>query len=313
MTIQQPTIMNRKKNKPSRGATIVCAITLSNIPFKTGQANGSGIGKYVYFIPSNQIIAWPTIADNLEDAPNEECYTGYDGDFEIHPDAKWIRVYNTQGEGVVTSDPLGEVDSRLFTNKLSYRFPKLTNEALVLSNAVVNGDGVFIAWHDGAYRVIGHKQYCCTVNPNANTGNTAGSSKGITFEASSPDYKAMPIYRGRILLEDGVLDCESDTFFNYSDMSTNLPKTYEVEGGNTARFSALSQQGRMQLEGTGDIVVEVSVDGENYAAVEHSVAFENGMAIVPCSFVIGDYVRVSATTLTVVKVNWNNVNLAERS
>ena len=137
--------MKSKKNKPSHGVAIVCAIALSNIPFKTGQVNGSGIEKYVYFIPSQHIVRWPAIADTLEDAPNEDCYTGYDGDFEILPDTKWIRVYNTQGEGVVTSDPLGETDSRLFTNKLSYRFPKLTSEAMVLSNAVVNGDGVFVA------------------------------------------------------------------------------------------------------------------------------------------------------------------------
>ena len=295
------------------GATIILALALTNVPFSTGQVNGSGIGKYVYFIPADQIEAWPTIADNLQDTDNPDCYTGYDGDFEIHPDAKWIRVYNTQGEGVVTSEAVGDADSKLFANKLSYRFPKLTGPAAVLSNAIVNGDGVFLAWHDGAYRVIGHRHYITTVNPNANTGSTAGSSKGITFEASCHDHKSMPIYRGLITLEDGVLDCASDTFLNYENMSTNYQKEYEVEDGTTVRFTALSQQGRIHLEGHGRIVLEVSVDGKTYKAVDHSVAFENGVAIVPFQFIIGDNVRITAESLDYVLVNYNNVNIAERN
>ena len=191
---------------------IIAALTLTNVPFSTGQVNGSGIGKYVYFIPSDQIEAWPTIADNLEDAETADEYIGYTGSFVLKTGAKWIRVYNTQGEGEVTSTPTGEADSKLFTNKLSYRFPKLTSQSLVLANAVVNGDGVFVAWHDGAYRIVGDKHYHCTVDPNVTTGNSAGSSKGITFEASCPCHKIMPIYSGDIVLADGVLDCATDEF-----------------------------------------------------------------------------------------------------
>lgn len=194
------------------GATIVLALALANVPFGIGNVNGSGIGKYVYFVAADDIVSWPTITDNLADAESESAYIGYTGNFTLKTGAKWIRIYNTQGEGEVTSEATGEADSKLFTNKLTYRFPKLTGPAAVLANAVVNGDGVFIAWHDGAYRVIGDKHYRCDVNPNATTGNTAGSSKGITFEASCPNHKMMPIYSGTLELSDGTLDCSTDEF-----------------------------------------------------------------------------------------------------
>ena len=193
-------------------ATIIAVLALTNVPFKNGQANGSGIGKHVYFIPSDQIEAWPTITDNLDDAESESAYIGYTGSFTLKTGAKWIKIYNTQGEGVVTSEPTGEKDGRLFLNKLSYRFPKLTGPALVLANAVVNGEGVFVAWHDGAYHIIGDKHYGCTVNPNVTTGAAAGDSKGITFEASCPCHKIMPIYSGDIVLAEGTLNCATDEF-----------------------------------------------------------------------------------------------------
>ena len=194
------------------GATIVLALALSNVPFTIGQANGSGIGKYVYFIASDQITAWPTITDNLTDAAEADEYIGYDGSFTLKSGAKWIRIYNTQGEGVLSAEATGERDSKMYVNKLSFRFPKLTPEAAVLSDAVVNGDGVFVAWHDGYYRIIGHSHYRCDVTPNVTSGDAAGSSKGVTFEAECPDYKALPIYKGNIVLADGTLNCDTDEF-----------------------------------------------------------------------------------------------------
>ena len=87
----------------------------------------------------------------------------------------------------------------------------------------------------------------------------------------------------------------------------NYMKNYtgQIEDGDTLRFEAVGSDGRMHIEGTGDITMEVSVDGVNYATVEHDVEFESGVAIAPFHFVIGDHVRLSATTLTKVIVNYN--------
>ena len=92
-------------------------------------------------------------------------------------------------------------------------------------------------------------------------------------------------------------------------MSTNKLENYteRIEGGNTVRFDALGKEGRIHLEGSGPINVEVGVDGVNYKEVEHGIEFDNGVAIAPISFYIGDKVRISATTLTKVSINYNDL------
>lgn len=295
-----------KRQKTNR--TIIAAVAIADVPFRIGQANGSGIGKYVYFMPSDSILGWPSISNNIVDAATAAHYVGYVGDFAVAPGACWIRIYNTQGEGRMSAEPMGARDSIMFANRLSYRFPKLTMSAMKLSNAVVNGDGVFVAWHDGAYRVVGNKHYRCDVTPSVTSGDAAGSAKGITFEAECPDYKALPIYKGKLVLEDGILDCNTDSFINYEDMNTNKISDYSKQiEGNSVRFEALGKEGRVHLEGSGPIVMEVSVDGVNYDTVEHEVEFSNGVAIAPFDFYLGDHVRISATTLTMVKVNYNDL------
>ena len=91
-------------------------------------------------------------------------------------------------------------------------------------------------------------------------------------------------------------------------MKPNKTENYteRIENGNTVRFEAIGRDGRMHIEGSGDIVVEVGVDGVNYTTVEHNVAFVDGKVDAPVQFYIGDKVRLSASTLTKVSINYNN-------
>ena len=95
-------------------------------------------------------------------------------------------------------------------------------------------------------------------------------------------------------------------------MSINQIKQLKTEG-NSVRFEAQSNEGRIHLEGTGAIVCEVSTDGEHYRTVEHEEEFDvNGVCEAPFKFYIGDRVRFSATTLTKAWINNENVQLANR-
>ena len=289
----------------------------NDIIHEIGSVNPSGISDEVYFIAKKHIAKWPPIKDNIMEALISGEYVQYgDGeDIEIETvdGMPWTRLYNTQGKGKVTWDMQGERDCMVVVNEAVMTYPKITVESRAFAKRAANGDFVFIIRHDGKYYVIGSKNYRATLTPNGDSGDAAGSAKGVTIDITCPDTTPLPTYVGHILTDESYIDCATDTIYNFNDMSTNLTRQYEVEGGNTVRFNALSQQGRIQLEGSGDISVEVSVDGETYVSVEHSVTFESGVAVVPVQFIIGDYVRISATSLTKCVVNWNNVNLAERS
>lgn len=186
---------------------------LGNLDFKIGGINPSGIGATIYRIAKGDILSWPTIADDPNaEAGDAASLSTYDGDFSLKAGAKWDTIYNTQGKGKCTFEPTGETDCKMFTNKGSFSYPDLTPELLAFCKASVNGDFVFIAKSAGRFHVIGSPDYRTVVNTNGDTGDSAGSSKGATFEIECPDVTPLPIYKGKIALTDGDLDCATGTF-----------------------------------------------------------------------------------------------------
>ena len=280
---------------------------MEDIKFKIGSVNPSGIGD-VYYIPKQHIRKWPTIEDDFEATMNGR-YVEYQGNFELQTGKCWKLLYSTQGKGKIYWNFQGETDCKVPVNHALLSYPKINNEIRAFCKFAANGDFVFVIKHDGKFYVVGNKDYRATVTPNGDSGDAAGSAKGITIEIECPDTTPLPTYTGMIFMKDGVLFCNTDTYINYNDMNTNRVEHYtdKIEGGNTVRFEAIGRDGRIHIEGSGDIVMEVSVDGVNYTTVEHSVTFSEGVAEAPVQFYIGDHVRLSATTLTKVDLNYNNV------
>lgn len=291
---------------------------LTNIVFEQGSPNPSGVSSEVYFIPKAYVTGWPVIVDDIDKALIFDDYVelGDDtvSDFTLAEGRRWSRLYNTQGKGKVTWDYQGESDCKVVVNKATLSYPKITNEIRSFAKNAANGDYVFVIRHDGKFYIIGSRDYRTTLTPNGDSGDSAGSAKGITIEIECPDTTPLPTYRGLLLLNDGILDCNTNQIINYNDMSTNLVKEYQIEDGNTVRCNALSDHGRVSLAGEGPIVLEVAVGSDPYHEMEHDVEFnENGLAQAPISVCIGDKIRISATTLTKVTINWNKVEMAERS
>lgn len=280
----------------------------NDIKYQLGSVNPSGIGDQVFYIAKRNILAWPTITDNILDALMDNGYVQFNGNFILPPGAVWHRIYNTQGKGKVSWEYTGETDCKVVVNKATLPYPKITDEARAFAKFAANGDFVFCIKHDKKYYIIGSKDYRAIITPNGDSGDAPGSAKGMTVDVESPDATPLPVYTGKLYFADGSLDCETDTFINYNDMNTNKLMNYSDKiANNTLQFEAEGLDGRIHLEGSGPILLEVGLDRENYVTVEHDVEFENGVAIVPISFYIGDQVRLSATTLTKVVVNWNHV------
>ena len=282
---------------------------MKDILFKLGSVNPCGISD-VYYIPKEHIAKWPTIVDDIDEAADEEDYARYRGDFKLLSQKCWRQLYSTHGKGSISWNYEGETDCKVVVNNATLSYPKLTNEVRAFAKYAANGDFVFIIRHDGLYYVIGHEHYRATLTPNGASGDAPGSAKGVTIEITCPDTTPLPTYTGKIVLQDGILDCDTDTFKLYEDMNTNQSEDYtkRIEGGNTVRFEPIGKEGRIHLEGSGSIVVEVSVDGVNYTEVKHEVEFnKQGVAIAPFQFYLGDKVRISAKSLTKVKVNYNNL------
>jgi hypothetical protein len=124
----------------------------------------------------------------------------------------WDKLYSTQGKGKATFEVTGEVDCKMYTNKASLSFPDLTAEALAFCKAAANGDFVFIVKAAGRFHVIGSPDYRATISPTGDTGDAAGSAKGVSFEVECPDVTPLPLYVGELTLSDGTLDCSDGSF-----------------------------------------------------------------------------------------------------
>ncbi len=195
---------------------IILAVTLSDINFKIGSVNPSGISDEVYFIPKQDIAAWPAISDDFDTAASNDAYvqygTGTALSFTLKTGKKWTRLYTTQGKGKISHEYTGETDCKVPVNKATLSYPKITNEIRAFCKFASNGDFVFVIKHDGKYYVIGHNDYRATVTPNGDSGDAAGSAKGITIEIECPDTTPLPTYVGEIVLTDGTLDCSDGSF-----------------------------------------------------------------------------------------------------
>jgi hypothetical protein len=188
-------------------------MNLGNLDFKIGGINPSGIGATIYRIAKKDITAWPTIGNDPDASTGTVAsLSKYNGDFTLAEDAVWDKLYSTQGKGKATFEVTGEVDCKMYTNKASLSFPDLTAEALAFCKAAANGDFVFIVKAAGRYHVIGSPDYRATISPTGDTGDAAGSAKGVTFEVECPDVTPLPLYEGDIVMADGTLDCSDGSF-----------------------------------------------------------------------------------------------------
>jgi hypothetical protein len=97
-------------------------------------------------------------------------------------------------------------------NKASLSYPKITNDSRAFAKFASNGDFVFLVRHDGKWYVIGSPDYRATLTPNGDSGDTAGSAKGVTIEIECPDVTPLPTYSGTLTLSDGSLDCSTNVF-----------------------------------------------------------------------------------------------------
>ena len=187
----------------------------ANLDFAIGKVNPSGIGSTVYRIRKAHITAWPAIMDDPdggESAFTEANMAKYVGDFTLATGKKWQKIYSTQGKGSISSETTGETDCKMFINHGSFSFPDLTPEALGFSKLSVNDDYVYVVKAAGRYHVIGSPDYRSNTSVAPNSGDAAGSAKGVVFTVDCPDVTPLPLYEGDIVLSDGTLDCADGSF-----------------------------------------------------------------------------------------------------
>ena len=190
------------------------ALKIGNIDWNVGRSNPSGIVPIAYRIAKSEITSWPTI-DDLADAATVDAYVNYTGDFVLKAGSVFETMYSTPGKGKVTFEPIGEIDNTMYTNKAVLSFPALIKEARAYAKAAANGDFIYIIpTMEGDYVVIGHPSPAYRVKSpvSGDTGDAAGSAKGVTINLECNDETPLPCYVGDLVTAAGTLDTSTGIF-----------------------------------------------------------------------------------------------------
>lgn len=188
-------------------------LTLGNLDWPNGKVNPSGIVPIAYRIPRAHITAWPTISDDSNVAATIGAFVNYLGDFVLAAGKKWETLYSTYGKGKATFEPVGERDARMYVNKGTLSFPDVTDEVRAYAKMAANGDYVYlIHTPNGRYHVIGNESYPVQTSLSGDTGDAAGSAKGVTISLECSDVTPLPLYKGDLVTAAGSLDIETGVF-----------------------------------------------------------------------------------------------------
>lgn len=189
--------------------------TFQNLDFQGGGANPSGIKPIAYAALKSEIDEFPEMADVIATSAEASGYKA-DSDFKLVKDAVFRTIYSTQGVGKAETTTEGEADCQCFTNKVTLKYPDLDDAGKAYLNASLNTSMVVIVPHytkaGVRYAVIGGRDFDAKVTNKGNTGDKAGSAKGIDIEISASDYWALPNYNGVIVTDKGSLNCATGVF-----------------------------------------------------------------------------------------------------
>lgn len=190
----------------------MATLSIGNIDWKNGKVNPSGIVPIAYRIPKSDIISWPTIEDDPDVALSVAEFVNYKGDFVLAATKKWETIYSVQGKGKATFEQVGETDSMMYVNKGTLYFPDLTNEVRALAKMAANGDYVYLVHTpNDRYHVIGNEDYRVKSTFSGDTGDAAGSAKGVTINLECSDVTPLPSYIGDLVTSKGTYDILTKT------------------------------------------------------------------------------------------------------
>ena len=187
-----------------------------NIDFAEGQINPGSIADEVYVAFQSEINAFPTITDDFDPSSSGQItlnsMVNLTGNFTMATGKKFMKMYNTQGQGNLSYETVGEADGKLFKNKLECKFPKITDDIRAFAKYTANTKCIYVVKHAGSFYVLGHPDYPVVTNTSGDTGKNAEDAHGITINVEAIDTTPLPKYVGTLIVDGGTIDCETGIF-----------------------------------------------------------------------------------------------------
>ena len=186
-----------------------CTNLQSSLAWCEGTPELPGIRKRLYYIAKNQIASWPTLPHDSNGRLTSATYTG---NFTLLADATFKFIDILSDKSQLTSEAQGEYPSQTQLNKLTAVHPGIGEAATAAAAYLNNTDSVFLVQDmRGRWRVIGSEKWMTKTTVAQDNGQGATGTTSTTISVEASDECPAPFFTGTIAVEDGTLDCSTNT------------------------------------------------------------------------------------------------------
>lgn len=173
-----------------------------------GETTMPGLRPEAYAIPKSQILKFPKRKTAADAGATLSSLVTYDGDFVLAADAKFFAVDLVTTASNLKAESQGEYPSNTFLVSTTLKYAGVDEEATGFCMMANTDDLVYVVRQkNGKYRVIGNEFERTTTKPAQDSGMAVTDASGTTLEISVTDKSPAPFYTGKLVTEDGVIDC----------------------------------------------------------------------------------------------------------
>lgn len=167
-----------------------------------------GLRPRAWGIPKTSIVSWPTLPKPSEEGATMRSIATYKDDFGLAADNKWRSIDLVDVASKITSASQGEDPSKTFLNSTTIKYAG-TNEAATGFARLANSDDLVyvVQQRDGKFRVVGNEMFHTDTKPGQDSGAAVTDASGTTLEISVTDICPAPFYVGKLVTDEGVIDC----------------------------------------------------------------------------------------------------------
>ena len=184
-----------------------------SLRFCDGNVVIPGIRRRVYYIPKSNIVSYPILPDVDADGVTMESLSVLQGDIVLAADAKFKAIDIDDAASNVDSESQGEMFSRTFLNKATFKHPGKAEDATGFARLANNSDMLFLYQErSGKFRVLGNNMFTTNVKPSQNSGAKETDASGTTLAIEVSDKCPAPFYVGTIPTDDGDIDAATGEF-----------------------------------------------------------------------------------------------------
>lgn len=167
-----------------------------------------GLRPRAWGLPKTSIVSWPTLPKPSEEGATMRSIATYKGDFGLAADSKWRSIDLVDTASNFTSASQGEDQSKTFLNSTTLKYAGTNEDATGFARLANSDDLVYVVQQrDGKFRVFGNEMFHTDTKPGQDSGTAVTDASGTTLEISVTDICPAPFYVGKLVTDEGVIDC----------------------------------------------------------------------------------------------------------